>query len=356
MQRFDEARWTTPDMPLLSAYARELDNVRLAIGWSLEHDPRLAIALVGASSAFYILLGPGGRQERTPRCSNRWSRRMRSTPSRRGTGWLGRWTSRCRAFHRRERANEPRGCSGRWAMSAVSRPPCVARLYSGLFPRPMVGGAGSNGFACAGSMASSHEGSGVFSGSRDACCAGAFRRSTFGGRSRPRLHTIERDGKPPGPIHALAIIAEIALGRLDDALRRSRERSPPSVVGAVVLLRSHWAPTPLFSPGRVAVPRPAWRSQSFSRPAIAQVGTSSVSSATPLSNSRSRAALLDGGELLGYARKSWGRQSTQRRCAELLAALETVLDAETLERLLAEGEALDEEAVCALTLETGGCG
>ena len=53
---------------------------------------------------------------------------------------------------------------------------------------------------------------------------------------------------------------------------------------------------------------------------------------------------------------SWGRQDTQRRCAELLAALETVLDAETLERLLAEGKALDEEAVCALTLEAEGCG
>ena len=57
MERFYEARWTTPDMPLLSAFARELDNVRLAIGWSLEHDPRLATALVGASSSFYLLLG-----------------------------------------------------------------------------------------------------------------------------------------------------------------------------------------------------------------------------------------------------------------------------------------------------------
>ena len=57
MERFDEARWTTPDMSLLSAFARELDNVRLAIGWSLEHDPRLATALVGASSFLYLLLG-----------------------------------------------------------------------------------------------------------------------------------------------------------------------------------------------------------------------------------------------------------------------------------------------------------
>jgi hypothetical protein len=59
--------------------------------------------------------------------------------------------------------------------------------------------------------------------------------------------------------------------------------------------------------------------------------------------------------LLGYARAAWWRPDTQRRCAELLAALETVLDAETLQRLLAKGKALDEEAVCALTLETEGC-
>ena len=57
MARFYEARFTTPDMSLLSDFARELDNVRLAIGWSLEHDPRLATALVGASSLFYLLLG-----------------------------------------------------------------------------------------------------------------------------------------------------------------------------------------------------------------------------------------------------------------------------------------------------------
>jgi hypothetical protein len=60
--------------------------------------------------------------------------------------------------------------------------------------------------------------------------------------------------------------------------------------------------------------------------------------------------------LLGYARAAWCRPDAQRRCAELLTELETVLDTETLERLLAEGNALDEEAVCALTLETGGCG
>jgi hypothetical protein len=57
--------------------------------------------------------------------------------------------------------------------------------------------------------------------------------------------------------------------------------------------------------------------------------------------------------LLGYARAAgWGTDQ-KRQCAELLAELETVLDAETLDRLLGRGEALDQEAVCALTLETG---
>ena len=131
----------------------------------------------------------------------------------------------------------------------------------------------------------------------------------------------------------------------------------PSVAGAVVLLRSRWAPTQPFSPGRVAVPRPAWRSQSSSKPAVAQAGTASVSSATPLSNSRFTSSATRRRRACSATRaKRGGRPDTQRRCAELLAELETVLDAETLERLLAEGKALDEEAVCALTLETGGCG
>jgi hypothetical protein len=38
--------------------------------------------------------------------------------------------------------------------------------------------------------------------------------------------------------------------------------------------------------------------------------------------------------LLGYARATWCRPDTQPRCAELLAALEAVLDPESLERWL----------------------
>ena len=60
--------------------------------------------------------------------------------------------------------------------------------------------------------------------------------------------------------------------------------------------------------------------------------------------------------LLGYARAAGWGPDIQRRCAELLAQLETILGAETLDCLLTKGKALDEGAACALTLETGGCG
>jgi hypothetical protein len=51
-----------------------------------------------------------------------------------------------------------------------------------------------------------------------------------------------------------------------------------------------------------------------------------------------------------------GRPQSQRRSAELLAALQAVLDSAMLERLLAKGKVLDNEANRAPTLETGGGG
>ena len=154
-----------------------------------------------------------------------------------------------------------------------------------------------------------------------------------------------------------AIIAELALGRLDDALRRSREEIDAECRwrgrALEITLGTHAAV--LTRQGRCAEARVALaeffeasRRTGWQR--FGQFGNAFVELAFHEQRYSSAASLL------GYARKSWGRPDTQRRCAELLAALETVLDAETLERLLAKGKALDEEAVCALTLETGGCG
>jgi hypothetical protein len=154
-----------------------------------------------------------------------------------------------------------------------------------------------------------------------------------------------------------AIIAELALGRLDNALRRSREeidaecrwrgRALEFTLGthAEVLTRqgrnaeARLALAEFFEASR----RSGWHR-------FGQCGSAYVELAFHEQRHSSAATLL------GYARAAgWGTDQ-KRRCAELLAELETVLDAQTLDRLLARGEALDEEAVCALTLETGGWG
>ena len=60
----------------------------------------------------------------------------------------------------------------------------------------------------------------------------------------------------------------------------------------------------------------------------------------------------DAARLLGYARAAWGRGVTPGRESErLLDMLQSEIDATSVERLLVEGKELEQEAVCALTLE-----
>jgi hypothetical protein len=153
-----------------------------------------------------------------------------------------------------------------------------------------------------------------------------------------------------------AIIAELGLGRLDNALRRSREeidaefrwrgRAFDFTLGthAEVLTRqgrcaeARLALAEFFEASR----RTGWHR-------FGQCGSAYVELAFHEQRYSSAATLL------GYARAAGWGPDIQRRCAELLAELETVLDAETLERLLTKGKELDQEAVCTLTLETGAC-
>ena len=61
----------------------------------------------------------------------------------------------------------------------------------------------------------------------------------------------------------------------------------------------------------------------------------------------------DAARLLGYARAAWGRHAvTRSQFKKLLTMLTSEIDATSLERLLVEGKELDQEAVCALTLQT----
>jgi hypothetical protein len=154
-----------------------------------------------------------------------------------------------------------------------------------------------------------------------------------------------------------AIIAELALGRLDDALRRSREEIDAECRwrGRALEFTLGTHAEVLTRQGRCAEARlalaeffEASRRTGWHR--FGQCGDACVELAFHEQRHSSAATLL------GYARAAgWGADQ-RRRSAELLAELETVLDAETLDRLLARGKALDEEAVYALTLETVACG
>ena len=136
-----------------------------------------------------------------------------------------------------------------------------------------------------------------------------------------------------------AITAELALGRLDDALRRSREQiaaecrwrgrafKPSLGNHAAVLTRqgrcaeARLALAEFFEASR----RSGWHF-------LSQFGNVFVELAFHEQRFSPAASLL------GYARATWWRPDSQRRSTELLAALKTVLDTETLERLLAGGK------------------
>jgi predicted ATPase/class 3 adenylate cyclase len=358
MERFDEATLTTPDMPLLSAFARELDNVRLAIGWSLEHDLRLATALVGGSLAFYILLGlmhehkdyaevlePLVSSDAVDAITARY--------------WLARAVDEGLSGFPSAQAGE-RAASLFRALGnegGVAASLCVlgfVQVYSvgqwsatqaemdSLAPEAWPARTKAWRLFAEAAMDIAQE-------RYDEALSVAEAGLVFV-RSKGLLNFVAYFTR-------WAIIAELALGRLDEALRRSREEIAAERRwrghALEITLGTHAAV--LTRQGRCAEARVALaelfeasRRTGWQR--LGQFGNALVELA--LHEQRYSPAA----SLLGYARAAWWRPDTQRRCAELLAALENVLDAETLERLLADGKALDEEAVCALTLETGGCG
>jgi len=358
MERFYEARLTTPDMPLLSAFARELGNLRLAIGWSLEHDPRLATALVGASSPFYLLLGLTHEHERyvevlEPLVS------PDAVDAITAQYWLARALAETQSGFPSARAGEraaslfralgdERGialslcCLGFAQVYSVAQWSATRAEMDSLSPEAWPARAKVWRFMAEAAMHSMQE---RFDEALSVAEAGLVFARSQGMMSAASFFT------------RYAITAELALGRLDDALRRSREQIAVECRwrgGALEITLGTYAAV-LTRQGRCGEARSALaeffqasRRTGWQR--LGQFGNAFVELA--FGEQRYSPAV----SLLGYARKSWGRTGTQRRCAELLAALETVLDAQTLERLLARGEALDEEAVCALTLETGGRG
>ncbi len=359
MQRFDEARWTTPDMSLLSAFARELDNVRLAIGWSLEHDPRLATALVGASSYFYLLLNLTHEHERYADVLEPLVVSSDATDVITARYWLARALDQTNSGFESVRAGEraaslfralgdERGVAASLCLLGICQEYSAAQWSAtqaemdSLAPEAWPVRAKVWRFLAEAAMRIAQD-------RFDEALSVAEAGLVFA-RSKGLVY-------PLAFLTRYAIIAELALGRLDNALRRSREEIDAECRGrgrALEFTLGTHAEV-LTRQGRCAEARlalaeffEASRRSGWHR--FGQCGSAYVELAFHEQRHSSAATLL------GYARAAgWGTDQ-RRRCAELLAELETVLDAETLDRLLARGKALDEEAVCALTLEAGGCG
>jgi predicted ATPase len=359
MEQFDEARWTTPDMSLLSAFARELDNVRLAIGWSLDHDPRLATALVGASSYFYLLLNLTHEHERYADVLEPLVVSSDATDVITARYWLARALDQTNSGFESARAGEraaslfralgdERGVAASLCLLGICQDYSVAQWSSiqaemdSLAPEAWPARTKVWRFLAEGAMRIAQE-------RFDEALSVAEAGLVFA-RSKGLVY-------PMAFLTRYAIIAELALGRLENALRRSREEidAERRWRGHALELTLGTNAEVLTRQGRCAEARlalaeffEASRRSGWHR--FGQCGCAYVELAFHEQRHSSAATLL------GYARAAgWGTDQ-RRRCAELFAELETVLDAETLDRLLARGEALDEEAVCALTLESGGRG
>jgi predicted ATPase/class 3 adenylate cyclase/DNA-binding winged helix-turn-helix (wHTH) protein len=356
MERVDEVRWTTPDIPLLSAFARELDNVRLAIGWSLEHDARLATALVGASSHFYLLLGLPHEHERYAEVLEPLVDSSDAVDVITARYWLARALAETQAGFPSARAGE--GAASLFRALGDERGVAASLCCLGLCQVYSVA-QWSATEAEMDSLATEAWPVRTRVWRLMAECAMHSKQGRF-----DEVLSVAEAGlvlaRSKGMVNAVvfvtryAIMAELALGRFDDALRRSREEIDAECRwrgrALEVTLGTHAAALTRQSrcaEARLALAEFFEASRQTGWHRFGQFANVFVELA--LSERRySQAA-----RLLGYARKSWWRPETERRCAELLAALETVLDPKTLERLLADGKALDEEAVCALTLETG---
>jgi predicted ATPase/class 3 adenylate cyclase len=357
MERFDEARWTTPDMPLLSAFARELDNVRLAIAWSLEHDPRLATALVGASSSFYVLLRLTHEHKRYAQVLEPLVLSSDAVDVVTARYWLGQAVAETQVGFPSARAGEraaslfralgdQRGiaaslcCLGFAQVYSLAQWAATRAEMDSLAPEAWPARTEVWRFMAEAAMHVAQE---RFDEALSAAEAGLVLA-----RSKGMVNTLWGFTRH-------AIIAELALGRVDDALRRSREEIAAECRWrghAVELTLGNYAAV-LTRQGRCAEARSALAeffetSRRTGWQFLGQFGNAFVELAVHEQRYSPAASLL------GYAREAWGRQDIPRQCAELLAELQTVLDAETLERGLARGKVLDEEAVCELTLETEG--
>jgi predicted ATPase/class 3 adenylate cyclase len=355
LQRVNEAMWTTPDVPLLNAFGHELDNVRAAIVWSLQHAPQLALELVGESSYFYRLhlLHPELR---------RYAEALESDVSSASDAiaakyWFARALAESQVAFRSTRAGEraaglfralgdERGvalslCSlgvaqdysdSKWSMVQAEMDSLAPEVWQ--LPRAKAW----RFYADAGIYTTNER----FDEALAVAEAGiAFARSNgFLGNA--------------AFLTRYALFDELGLGRLEDAERRCCEQ---------IENERRWRGGPLeVTLGCHAAVLARQGRRAEARMALLEFFEASRRSGWTLFGAFSHAFVeialhehryRDAARLFGYARAAWGPGIVPRReSRKLLDTLESEIDATSLDCLLVEGKELTQEAVCALTLET----
>jgi len=351
--------YTTSDAVLLEAWSRELDNVRGAIDWSTNRDSLLALDLVGHAGRLYSLLDL--HYELWRRCALLEGAVGPDVPATIAARyWLSRsWSHRSSYARARE-----------FAIKSITLYRAIGDelgLFSALCALGNSGSASTEEWRDASAELNSldqgqwpprframrpfaealmHLADGHWAAARDAAEA-SIALARLAGANRLVMYN-----------QMWKMMAEANLGQMDEAVAACRDliaQSGRSQSGVLDIAWGFYAAV-LLRQGSVKEARDALVSMfaQFRRSEWARLGQ--------FVNVYPRLAIREGrleaaAKLVGYAIMSARRSGSIRwvgmepSLVGLTEALEAVLDSQTLQRLMAEGETLDEEAVCALTLE-----
>jgi len=353
-----EAYWGSADKAWLEAFEPEIDNVRLALAWSTLRRPDLALRLAGSASVGFLLTGQAPEARRFTAALDGFAAGADATPA------LARyWLERSRLHW---------GISGRQMHDFALRAAALSRAAGdarGLYLA----------LRCA-----------VASGASPAAEASAV---------LDEMGTLEQPGWPPR-LRSQRLLAHIgvlnATGRTSEArsagegllsLARAASLDSVAAVALVGLAAAQLAldePEQALRSARSLLAAPGARRGNFVLPALAtaahallrldEAGPAREAVAELIAASRSRnwewfglsadlfalLAVAEGrfeaaARLLGRADAAYRSAGLRganpaRARAQVLAAVAKALAPAALERLLVEGERMDDETVCAMTL------
>ena len=359
------AGWTMSDAAMLQHHGPEVDNLRVALDWSASCDPHLAVDLAGASSHTWLVLGL--QHEHRHRClalepalpshpnpssaARYWEAYARSL------GVLFLQTRECglKAVALYRSIGDARGlycalCAVGRSASAGGEEPRAALKEAESIEQPGWPARQRVLRLYAQSVASIFEGDYAFS--RTAAETAVAVANSVGARRAAAL------------VANLVVAANLGLGNVDEALEMSRgliEQESRWLGGVLDWSWGNYS-RGLLLQGRLSEARLAFarlfeccRAHDWDRWALF------VREYTALALAEQRYAAA--ARLLGFATRAEERKGirgplVERSRGVAMATLASALDSTTLKLLLAEGALLDEEAVCALTLEepprTGG--